>query len=239
MIRAAVDAGLRADRRHVPPAPAEVLGNRVELLATLERRLELLAELRRRGDARRRVHAGVARLAPEDVRAATTSARSAPRSSSCGDRLSLRPPARSGDSPARRLGFGARDGPARRRRVVDAHPRAREGDVRGAARAARAAVRGGGRRRRGRPRGGTLGFPTANLARRADLLVPAFGIYAGAALDQPRGDVDRRQPALRRRRAEGRGVPARLRRRPLRRAPRRRALGAPPRRGGVRRARPR
>jgi riboflavin kinase / FMN adenylyltransferase len=35
----------------------------------------------------------------------------------------------------------------------------------------------------GDQRGGTLGFPTANLAVAADLLVPAYGIYAGAALD--------------------------------------------------------
>jgi riboflavin kinase/FMN adenylyltransferase len=34
----------------------------------------------------------------------------------------------------------------------------------------------------GDQRGGTLGFPTANLAVAADLLVPAFGIYAGFAL---------------------------------------------------------
>jgi riboflavin kinase/FMN adenylyltransferase len=33
----------------------------------------------------------------------------------------------------------------------------------------------------GDARGGTLGFPTANLRADADLLVPAFGIYAGAA----------------------------------------------------------
>jgi len=33
----------------------------------------------------------------------------------------------------------------------------------------------------GDARGGTLGFPTANLAVPANLLVPAFGIYAGAA----------------------------------------------------------
>ena len=30
-------------------------------------------------------------------------------------------------------------------------------------------------------RGGTLGYPTANLAVPPDLLVPAYGIYAGAA----------------------------------------------------------
>ena len=34
----------------------------------------------------------------------------------------------------------------------------------------------------GDQRGGTLGFPTANLSVRSDLLVPAFGIYAGFAL---------------------------------------------------------
>ncbi len=33
----------------------------------------------------------------------------------------------------------------------------------------------------GDQRGGTLGFPTANLRVEADLLVPRFGIYAGAA----------------------------------------------------------
>ena len=35
----------------------------------------------------------------------------------------------------------------------------------------------------GDARGGTLGFPTANLRIEHSLLVPAFGIYAGAALD--------------------------------------------------------
>ena len=62
----------------------------------------------------------------------------------------------------------------------------------------RSSCAGGGRARRsllGRPaevegtvvagdaRGGTLGFPTANLAVPENLLVPAFGIYAGAAGD--------------------------------------------------------
>jgi riboflavin kinase / FMN adenylyltransferase len=35
----------------------------------------------------------------------------------------------------------------------------------------------------GDERGGTLGFPTANLAVEPQLLVPAYGIYAGAALE--------------------------------------------------------
>jgi len=37
----------------------------------------------------------------------------------------------------------------------------------------------------GDARGGTLGFPTANLRIERDLLVPAFGIYAGAAEGKP------------------------------------------------------
>jgi riboflavin kinase/FMN adenylyltransferase len=37
----------------------------------------------------------------------------------------------------------------------------------------------------GDERGGTLGFPTANLAVEPQLLVPAFGIYAGSALGHP------------------------------------------------------
>jgi riboflavin kinase / FMN adenylyltransferase len=35
----------------------------------------------------------------------------------------------------------------------------------------------------GDQRGGTLGYPTANLAVDPGLLVPSYGIYAGAALD--------------------------------------------------------
>ncbi|HYZ18593.1 MAG TPA: riboflavin biosynthesis protein RibF [Gaiellaceae bacterium] len=35
----------------------------------------------------------------------------------------------------------------------------------------------------GDARGGTLGFPTANLAVQPDLVVPAYGIYAGSTLD--------------------------------------------------------
>jgi riboflavin kinase/FMN adenylyltransferase len=37
----------------------------------------------------------------------------------------------------------------------------------------------------GDERGGTLGFPTANLSVEAQLLVPGYGIYAGAALGHP------------------------------------------------------
>src|SRR5258706_15881490 len=45
VVRAAVEAGLEPTVLTFHPHPREVLGNRVELLATLERRLELLADL--------------------------------------------------------------------------------------------------------------------------------------------------------------------------------------------------
>ena len=86
----------------------------------------------------------------------------------------------------------------------------------------------------GDERGGTLGFPTANLAPPADLLVPALGIYAGSALGHRAavsigtnphyGGTERRIEAY----------PARLHRRPLRQPGRRRALAAAARRGGLR-----
>ena len=56
--------------------------------------------------------------------------------------------------------------------------------------------------------------------------MPAYGIYAGAALGHRAAISIGDEPALRRRRAAGRGVPARLRRRPVRPAARRRALAS-------------
>jgi riboflavin kinase/FMN adenylyltransferase len=60
----------------------------------------------------------------------------------------------------------------------------REGDVGGAARLLGRPVELEGTVVAGDARGGTLGFPTANLALPPNLLVPAYGIYAGAALGQ-------------------------------------------------------
>src|SRR6186997_2889057 len=60
---------------------------------------------------------------------------------------------------------------------------ARAGDVEGAAALLGRPVEVEGTVVTGDARGGTLGFPTANLDVRPELLVPANGIYAGAALD--------------------------------------------------------
>src|SRR5207248_11234350 len=59
------------------------------------------------------------------------------------------------------------------------------GDVRGAARLLGRPAEIEGTVVLGDQRGGTLGFPTANLAVPTDLLVPAYGVYAGAALRRP------------------------------------------------------
>ena len=86
----------------------------------------------------------------------------------------------------------------------------------------------------GDARGGTLGYPTANLCVDRGLLVPRLRHLRGRVRRAPRRGLDRDEPALRRRGAAGRGVPARLRGRPLRPAARGRALAAAAGRAGVR-----
>jgi riboflavin kinase/FMN adenylyltransferase len=58
----------------------------------------------------------------------------------------------------------------------------RDGDVVGAARLLGRPPEIEGTVVLGDQRGGTLGYPTANLSAPPDLLVPAYGIYAGSAL---------------------------------------------------------
>ena len=70
----------------------------------------------------------------------------------------------------------------------------------------------------GDQRGGTLGYPTANLAVEPGLLVPAYGIYAGAALGHRAAISIGTNPHYGGERAPDRAAPARLRRRPLRHA---------------------
>jgi riboflavin kinase/FMN adenylyltransferase len=163
------------------PHPRAVLGNRVELLTTLERRLELIAEA---GIA----DALVVEFTPE--LAATEPERFA-------DEL-LRPlgaelvvagedfrfgRGRSGDlALLERLGFQVAavelvagvSSTATRKLLL-------AGDVVGAAHALGRPPEVDGVVVSGDARGGTLGYPTANLRTEPELLVPANGIYAGAA----------------------------------------------------------
>jgi riboflavin kinase / FMN adenylyltransferase len=164
------------------PHPRLVLGNHVELLSTLERRLELLDD------------AGVDEVLVVEFT----------------PELAGRDPAEFADAILRRIGaetiavgenfrFGraaAGDPELLRRLGFDVHcvsllagvssteirNMLREGDVVSAAALLGHPPEVEGTVVLGDQRGGTLGYPTANLAVPPDLLVPAYGIYAGSAL---------------------------------------------------------
>lgn len=164
------------------PHPRLVLGNRVELLSTLERRIELLEE------------AGVEEILVVEFT----------------PELAAREPAEFAESVLRQIGarvvvvgesfrFGraAAGDPALLRRLgfdvrtastlegvssTNVRNLLRDGDVVGAARLLGRPPEIEGTVVLGDQRGGTLGYPTANLSVPAELLVPAYGIYAGAAL---------------------------------------------------------
>jgi len=175
-----VEAGDRPTVVTFDPHPREALGNRVELLSTLERRLELLAEAGVAETLVIRFDLDFARLTPEEfahrilrpIGARTVVAGSAFR---FGHR-------RAGDLPLlERLGFRTLAVPelsgassTRIRELV------RAGEVGAAAELLGRPVEVEGTVVAGDARGGTLGYPTANLAAQPDLLVPDYGIYAGA-----------------------------------------------------------
>ena len=181
VLRAAVDVGRTATVVTFDPHPRTVLGNRVELLTTLERRLELIAEL---GVDETLVVSFTPELAaqpPEQftdevLRRIGTEVVAAGGEFRFGHR-------RSGDlALLERLGFEVRRVPLVEG-VSSSQARAllRAGEVERAATLLGRAAEVEGVVVTGDARGGTLGFPTANLRVDPELLVPAYGIYAGAA----------------------------------------------------------
>jgi riboflavin kinase / FMN adenylyltransferase len=83
----------------------------------------------------------------------------------------------------RQLGFEVREVPLLEGvSSTDVRRQLREGDVAAAAALLGRPAELEGTVVLGDQRGGTLGYPTANLDVPPDLLVPAYGIYAGAAL---------------------------------------------------------
>jgi riboflavin kinase / FMN adenylyltransferase len=164
------------------PHPRLVLGNRVDLLSTLERRVELLEE------------AGVdevliVEFTPElAAREPAEFAESVLRQIGAkaivvGESFRFGRAAAGNPAVLRDLGFDVRT-VATLEGVSSTNVRnlLREGDVESAARLLGRPPELEGTVVLGDQRGGTLGYPTANLAVPADLLVPAYGIYAGAAL---------------------------------------------------------
>ena len=165
------------------PHPREVLGYGVELLATLERRLELLAELGVEETLVVEFTPELAALAARGVRRVVRARDRSASSSSPARRSGSAPSAAATSSCSSGSGCDTRVVPLVAGHLVDGDPAA----------ASPPATCGPQRALLGRPvevegtvvsgdaRGGTLGFPTANLRADRSLLVPRFGIYAGAA----------------------------------------------------------
>jgi riboflavin kinase / FMN adenylyltransferase len=182
VIETAAATGLAATAVTFHPHPRTVLGNRVELLSTLERRLELLAEAEAEATLVVTFSPEVMRLAPEVfaeeyLRAIGAEVVVAGEDFRFGHK-------RAGDlALLEKLGFEVRTtsevegvSSSEIRRLLH------DGDVRGAAELLGRPPELDGVVVAGDQRGGTLGYPTANLRVEPDLLVPAYGIYAGATL---------------------------------------------------------
>jgi riboflavin kinase/FMN adenylyltransferase len=164
------------------PHPRLVLGNRVELLSTLERRLELLDAAEVDETLVVEFTPELAQREPEEF-ADSLLREIGARMIVAGENFRFGRGATGDLALLGRLGFEVRNvqllegfSSTRIRSLL------REGDVVEAARLLGRPAEVDGTVVLGDQRGGTLGYPTANLAVPADLLVPAYGIYAGAAL---------------------------------------------------------
>jgi len=163
------------------PHPRIALGNQVELLTTLERRLELFDELGVEDTLVVEFTLDTARLEPEEFVDAVLRPIGA-EVVVAGENFRFGR-ARSGDLDVlAALGYDVRPVP-----LVEGTSSSQLRKLLRAGEIERAAAMLGrpheleGTVVAGDARGGTLGFPTANLAVDAQLLVPEYGIYAGAA----------------------------------------------------------
>jgi riboflavin kinase / FMN adenylyltransferase len=164
------------------PHPRLVLGNRVELLGTLERRLELLEEQNVDEVLVVEFTPELARLEPEEF-ADSLLRQIGARTIAVGEDFRFGRRASGDPDLLARLGFDVRvvetvesTSSTRVRALLDS------GDVVGAAELLGRPAEIEGTVVLGYQRGGTLGYPTANLDVPENMLVPAYGIYAGAAL---------------------------------------------------------
>lgn len=182
ILRAAVATGLAPTAITFDPHPRVALGNRVELITTLERRLELLAlegiettlvaaftpELMRLEpeefvDTYLRAIGTELVVVGEDFRFGRLRRGDAALLRALGLEVVVVPPVEGISSSAIRAAVG-------------------EGDVRAAATMLGRPHELDGIVVMGDQRGGQLGYPTANIALDAQLLCPAHGVYAGSAL---------------------------------------------------------
>jgi riboflavin kinase/FMN adenylyltransferase len=181
VIETALTAGPTATVVTFDPHPRTTLGDHVELLTTLERRLELIAELGVEETLVVEFTLELARLEPEEFADGVLRALGAEVVVGGADFRFGR--ARRGDLDLLgRLGFDVWPVPLVEGVSSSEIRRAlRAGEVDEAARLLGRPPELDGVVVAGHARGGTLGFPTANLRLDPELLVPAYGIYAGAA----------------------------------------------------------
>jgi riboflavin kinase / FMN adenylyltransferase len=164
------------------PHPRLVLGNRVELLSTLERRLELLEEAGVDEALVVEFTADLARLEPREF-ADSLLRRIGTKVIAVGANFRFGRGAAGTTKTLVELGFDVRVIPvAEGISSTLVRKRLQTGDVVRAAELLGRPPEVEGTVVLGHQRGGTLGFPTANLDTPAELVVPAYGIYAGAAL---------------------------------------------------------
>jgi len=184
VIEAALAVGYRPTVITFDPHPRSALGHRVELISTLERRLELLAELGIEETLVVPFTPDLALLTAEEFARSVLEPLGATVVVTGANFRFGR--GRAGDTDLLGgLGFDARPVPlvegvssSRIRHLVAAGEVARAGKLLGRPVEIEGTVVAGD------ARGGTLGFPTANLAVPSELLVPAFGIYAGEAMGE-------------------------------------------------------
>ena len=204
--RAVVDAvratGLEPTVITFDPHPRIALGNRVELLTTLERRLELLEEAGVERRARRGVHAGapaahargVRRALPPRDRASRSSSPARTSASAFAARAISRSSSGSGSTWSSSPELPGVSSTAIRAALAD-------GDVDERGRDARPAVRARRRRRRRRPAGRDARLPDGEPPARAGSRVPAVRDLRRLRPRASRGDLDRDESALRRHRS--------------------------------------
>jgi riboflavin kinase / FMN adenylyltransferase len=180
VIEAALAAGPKSTVVTFDPHPRVALGNQVELLTTLHRRLQLFDELGIADTLVIEFTPDTARLEPEEfvdgvfrpigteVIVAGENFRFGRRRSGDLDLLSM-------------LGFDVRPVPlVENVSSSQIRHRLRAGEIAQAAALLGRPPEVEGTVVAGDARGGTLGFPTANLSVDPQLLIPAYGIYAGA-----------------------------------------------------------
>jgi riboflavin kinase/FMN adenylyltransferase len=167
------------------PHPRLVLGNKVELLSTLERRLELLEDAGSDEVLVVEFTPDLAEREPAEF-AESVLRRIGAKVIVVGENFRFGRAAAGDATLLERLGFEVLTVPTLAGvSSTEVRDLLRRGDVVGAAGLLGRPPEIEGTVVLGDQRGGTLGYPTANLSVPAELLVPAYGIYAGSALDRP------------------------------------------------------